>query len=87
MPYISVHVDTDEVIDDIDTDELADALIRRKNWQAELQKACNKKGDAMPALVEDEIDLMLKDFYFGFPINDVLIRLCHERLGLFKPAN
>jgi hypothetical protein len=45
--YLSVSIDSSEVLDELDADELAKELVRRKDWKQALQKAANESFEVM----------------------------------------
>jgi hypothetical protein len=56
--YLRVSIDSREVLDELDTDELAKELVRRKDWKRVLQNAANESFEVM---TQEELMVSARD--------------------------
>ena len=82
MPYISVHVDADEVLEDLSLDELAAYLVRQSGWEEELNKAMDKRmvasGYMDGSSPEADLKAILEAARFGGDVGHAM-RLAADR--------
>lgn len=77
--YVRVRVE--EVMDDIDTVDLAKELVTREKWREALDKAENKQAENVPEIIEYLRDIA-NDIRDHRPIDDKLSRMIWVHAGV-----
>lgn len=81
---VDVEIDVD--YDDLDVDDLAEALISKTNWAAAIDKAVGTKQDKNVSFLAtdnyDEIKELIQNFRLGKNIEPILSQIAYNRYGL-----
>lgn len=75
MPYVSVHIDEDDVLDDMSVDEIKRYLERRIKDDS----SCVVGPTGVDAL--NALDSLVDDYARGLPIHDQLRRIAYTHCG------
>ena len=80
MTSISVRIQVDDVLDELDTDQLAEKLVKRNDWQAKLHEAIGGGTVELPTMIVDLTNLV-EQYRLGRPIDESLRNIAWNHLG------
>lgn len=74
------HIDIDVELDEIDTDDLAEELIKRTGYTKALDKALDKSCDDYDDY--DKIKELVDAFRLKKPVENIIASIAYDRYGL-----